>query len=127
MLQDIVEMRAKIAGYETDMSDIKAALEAVQGEALDVAKAAVAKLIEESGFTRAQVLGEVPADSVKALETAKGDGRKFPVYALKSDPSKTYSRGRMSVWLSDAMTSAGYDPTQGGDREEFRKLHMVKV
>jgi len=126
MLQDIVEMRAKIAGYETDMADITAALEAAQVEALGVAKAAVAKLIEESGFTQAQVLGEVSAPSVKAHDPAK-DGRKFPLYALKSDPTKAYSRGRLPAWLSDAMTSRGYDPESSKEREEFRTLHMVKV
>jgi hypothetical protein len=81
-------------------------------------------LIKESGFSREEVLTQ-PAKAASA-EVAS-DGRTFPRFALRSDPSKVYARGRLPNWLKDAMIHAGANPELAASREAFRSSHMVKL
>lgn len=118
-MNEVQELRAKLEQLEADRAALEAALEA--GIAADLAstRQAVDDLIKESGFSRKEVLGQVSAE-------VASDGRAFPRFALRSDSSKTYSRGRLPGWLKDAMIQAGADPDLAADRKAFRAEHMVE-
>ena len=120
MLQDIEAARAQLAQYEADAERIKEAISSAQMAALYAARDAVAEVIDASGFTREEVLAvDAPAPS-----------KPQPVrvaYALKSDPSKVYTRGRMPNWLADEMQARDYDTSNEAHRSDFRRNYMVPV
>lgn len=120
MLQDIEAARAQLAQYEADAEAIKEAISSAQLAALYAAREAVAEVIAASGFSREEVL------SVDLPAPAKPQPVRV-AYALKSDPSKVYTRGRMPAWLEEAMLFEKYKPESSKEREEFRRLHMVPV
>ena len=115
-MNEMQELRAKMEQLEADKAAIEAALEA--GIAANLAwRQAVDDLIRESGFSLEEVLGQ-PA--------VAGDVRTFTRFALRSDPSKVYARGRLPNWLKDAMIQAGANPELAEDRKAFRAAHMVE-
>jgi len=123
-MSDVQELRAKLEQIEADRVAIEAALE--EGIKADLAwtRQAVDDLILGSGFSREEVLGQ-PAEEVP--EEVSSDGRTFPRFALRSDSSKAYSRGRLPNWLKAAMIQAGANPELAADRKAFRAEHMVEV
>ena len=116
-MNEVQELRAKMEQLEADKAALEAALEAGIAANLVCTRQAVDDLIRESGFSREEVLGQPEVAS---------DERTFPRFALKSDPSKVYSRGRLPNWLKDAMIQAGANPELAEDRKAFRAAHMVE-
>ena len=127
MLDQVQEHRAAVAAYEADIAAAEANIATAKAALLAKVRAGVDALIAESGLTRAEVLGLAagPAPAVAKARKAPADGRSFPRYALASDPGKVYARGRMPVWLTEAMVAAGANPELSADREAFRASHMV--
>ena len=109
---------------EAQRAALEATLEAGIAANLAYIRQAVEDLIRESGFSREEVLGQ-PAEEVP--EEVRSDGRTFPRFALRSDSSKAYSRGRLPNWLKAAMIQAGANPELAADRKAFRAEHMVEV
>ena len=116
-MNEVQELRAKMEQLEADKAAIEAALEAGIAANLACTRQAVDDLIRESGFSREEVLGQPEVAS---------DGRTFPRFALRSDPSKVYARGRLPTWLRDAMRLSGHNPDSPDARKEFRAEHMVE-
>jgi DNA-binding protein H-NS len=117
-MNEVQELRAKMEQLEADKAALEAALEAGIATNLACTRQAVDDMIRESGFSREEVLGQPDVAS---------DGRSFQRFALRSDPSKTYARGRLPNWLKDAMNHAGANPELAEDRKRFRAEHMVEV
>lgn len=120
MFQDIEAARLKLAQYERDAEKIKEAISSAQLAALYAAREAVAEVIAASGFSRDEVLAvdqPVPAKP-QPVRVA---------YALKSDPSKVYTRGRLPNWLADEMQARDYDTSNEAHRSDFRRKYMVPV
>jgi DNA-binding protein H-NS len=127
MLDQVQEHRAAVAAYEADIAAAEANIAAAKAALLGKVRDGVDALIAESGLTRAEVLGLASCpepEKAKARKTP-ADGRSFPRYALASDPSRVYSRGRMPKWLTDAMAAVNLDPAKPEDREGFRTMHMT--
>lgn len=110
--------QAKLAQLETELSEAKTA-------AREHIVQTVRAMIDEAGFTPDEILPLVAPAKGKAKSA--GDGRAFPVYALLSDPSKTYVRGVLPAWLKEAMVASGFDPTMGADRAAFKANYMAQV
>ena len=126
MLEQVQEHRAAVAAYEADIAAAEKNIAAAKAALLAKVRDGVDVLISESGLTRAEVLGLASGPAPEKARVRKAsDGRSFPRYALASDPSRVYSRGRMPKWLTDSMTAAGANPDLPADREAFRASHMV--
>ena len=127
MLEQVHEHKAALAAYEADIAAAEANIAAAKAALLAKVRDGVDALISESGLTRAEVLGLAagPAPAVAKARKAPADGRSFPRYALASDPSRVYSRGRMPAWLTDAMVAVNLDPAKAEDRDGFRTMHMT--
>jgi hypothetical protein len=46
---------------------------------------------------------------------------------LIGDPSCTYARGPVPLWMKREMEASGLDPASKADRETFRQTRMVQV
>jgi len=122
-MSEVQDLRAKLEQMQADTAAIEAAIEAATQADLDRTRQAVDDLIRDSGFSRAEVLGQ-PAEEVS--EEVASDRRTFPRFVLQSDPSKVYARGRLPNWLKAAMIQAGANPELAADRRAFRAEHMVE-
>ena len=127
MLDQVQEHRAAVAAYEADIAAAEANIAVAKAALLAKVRDGIDALISESGLTGEEVFGRTsgPAPEKAKARKSPADGRTFPRYALASDPSRVYSRGRMPVWLVDAMKAAGANPELPADRETFRASHMV--
>lgn len=118
--EHIAENKARVAALEQAMESKRASvadalLTHIRSQAalygLDVAKIAAAlapAVVEAPKRSRAPSENRAPAK----------------VYVLASDPSKTYSRGKMPTWMHQAMAEGGYDPEVKEDRERFKADKM---
>ena len=126
MLEQVQEHKAALAAYEADIAAAEANIAAAKAALLGKVRAGIDALITESGLTRAEVLGLASGPAPEKARARKAtDGRTFPRYALASDHTKVYARGRMPVWLTDAMKAVNLDPAKPEDREGFRTMHMT--
>lgn len=115
----------------------KSRLEAMQNAMAPKREELTAQLIEQlrsaidaSGLDAAVIAAAIapPAKEEKKRARKPREERKpAAVYALVSDPSKIYSRGKMPAWLTEAMTGNGYDPDDRASRDKFRVDHMQRA
>ena len=121
MLDQVQDHKATVEALEEDVREAEKAIVAAKAALLAKARESVDAVIAESGLTREEVLQVTPAS------VAAGDGRQFPRYALKSDRSKVYARGRMPGWMVEAMLANGMRPSLDHERRSFRDQYMVVV
>ena len=117
-MKEIIERLEKIKAEEAE-------LEAALAQAKIEMKAGVIEqirdLLADNGFTADEIL-----PLVAPPEPAKPD-RVFSTWAMKDDPTKTYTRGVLPGWMKDAMAAVGLDPRMGEDRTKFKSEYMVQV
>lgn len=115
------------------MSEILDKLAASRAEDLGAMASDVNETVSAYGFTREDLLGywgcakyPLPVEgSATTIETVKPVTR---LYALQSDPTKTYGfRGPAPKWLKAAVASDGGDPESSVDRLAFRAKYMDLV
>jgi DNA-binding protein H-NS len=129
MISQIIEITSSIEELDAQRAQLEAALAEAKGAAKEHVIQTVRDMIAEAGFTAEEILHLVAPQpkTARAKAKANGDGRTFPTYALKSDPTRTYVRGVLPGWLKEAMMAAGFDPAQGADRAAFKDIHMLMV
>jgi hypothetical protein len=131
MLKDIEEARAKLR--ELEETSEAAAREAVEAKAqiIAAANAAIDEIVRASGLTYGEICGmAVPVEDVPELQPARkrsGNGGEWQRYAWIGDPSATYSRGPVPLWMKREMEAARMDPASKADRDTFRQTRMVQV
>lgn len=120
--EHIAENKARVAALEQAMeskraSVVDALLTHVRNQAalygLDLAKIA-------AGLAPPVTVVDAPKKRRKSSE----DREPAKLYVLSSDPSKTYSRGKMPTWMHQSMLEAGYDPANKEDRDRFKSEQM---
>jgi DNA-binding protein H-NS len=65
------------------------------------------------------VLGKVRRKSAGSRRSGN-----YRQYVDPDNPSNTYSRGPVPVWLKERMIASGYDPADKAQREEFKTSHL---
>lgn len=128
MTEQVIAATAEIAEARARLDAAEADIRATMVRALATVRDAVESIIDQSGFSRAEVLG---LSEVLAPEKAKRDSKASPDggkgWALSSDQSKIYVRGRMPSWLSHEMRLVGMDPDKADERAAFRVAHMLPL
>jgi DNA-binding protein H-NS len=129
MLEAVQEARAKLAALENQAKEANDGIAAALADALEITREAVGDLIAQSGFTRAEVLGidSGPAPAVAKAKRARNPAGAAKGLALRSNPGRVYTRGRMPAWMTIAMKEAGLDPARVDDRAAFRCDYMISV
>lgn len=123
MLEQVQEQAAALAAYEDDIIAAEANIAAARAALLEHVRAGIDALIVESGLTREEVLGFASGPVGEKIPDHKG--RKS--YALKSNKTLVYSRGRLPQWLVDAMLDLAYDPASAKERADFRNNNMIPI
>lgn len=126
MLEKISEIQSTIENLDAQRAQLEADLAEAKVAAREHVVQTVRAMIDEAGFAPEEILPLV-APPAKGKAKVASDGRAFPVYALLSDPSKTYVRGVLPAWLKEAMVASGFDPTMGADRAAFKANYMAQV
>lgn len=122
---------AELAAIDLRKAELSAALDEAKGEFRYHIIKEVANYITSNGFTVEEIASALlpkPSRGRKrqAGKSAADGGRaSYPVYALRDDLSKTYTRGVLPAWLKLAMTAVGLDPSMGSDRAKFKEEHMT--
>ena len=117
-MKEIIERLNEIKEEE---AELEAAIAQLKIELKSSIVEQIRDLLAENGFTADEILPLVaPAEPAKPA-------RNFPTWALKSDQTKTYTRGVLPGWMKDAMGEIGLDPRMGEDRAKFKNEHMVQV
>ena len=127
VVAELREIDQRKAELEIQAAEMKKA-------ALDGIVEAIRKYITDLGYTVPEIAGLLVPGQKGAKGKGAGKTRKASstpaaktVYCLRSDPSKTYSKGPVPTWMKEAMVAAGKDPAMGLDRTEFKAAHMVLV
>jgi len=117
-MKEIIERLNEI---DAEKAELEAALAQAKVEMRSSIVEQIRDLLAENGYTADEILPLVaPAEPAKPA-------RVFLTYAMKDDPSKTYSRGVQPGWMKDAMAAVGLDPRMGEDRTKFKSEYMVQV
>lgn len=117
-MKELIERLNEIKAEE---AELEAALAQAKIEMKSSIVEQIRDLLAENGFTADEILPLVaPAEPAKPA-------RNFPTWALKSDQTKTYTRGVLPGWMKDAMAAVGLDPRMGADRITFKDAYMVQV
>jgi hypothetical protein len=117
-MKEIIERLNEI---DAEKAELEAALAQAKVEMKFSIVEQIRDLLEENGYTADEILPLVaPPEPVKPA-------RVFSTWALKSDPSVTYTRGVWPDKLKDAMAAVGLDPRMGADRITFKDAYMVQV
>lgn len=121
----IEELQNQLAQIEADKKALEAALRKQRGAELSSFARAIREQILERGYT----LDEVVPLLSKGARKGVGGGRSgsYTQYVDPDDPTNTYSRGPLPVWLKEKMVAAGYDPADRTHREEFKAAHLELV
>jgi DNA-binding protein H-NS len=117
-MKELIERLEEIKAEE---AELEAALAQAKIEMRSSIVEQIRDLLAENGFTADEIL-----PLVAPPEPAK-PARVFSTYAMKDDPSKTYTRGVLPGWMKDAMAAVGLDPRMGADRITFKDAYMVQV
>jgi hypothetical protein len=127
VVAELREIDQRKAELEIQAAEMKKA-------ALDGIVEAIRKYITDLGYTVPEIAhllvpGQKAPKAKGAGKTRKASGTPAAktVYYLRSDPTKTYSKGPLPTWMKDAMLAAGKDPSMGLDRTEFKASHMAVV
>lgn len=122
MLEEVLNNKAALTAYEEEIAAAEAKIADLKAALLDKVRAGIDDLIQGSGLTREEVIGAQEVTAQKGVTVT----RETRTYALKADPTKLYSRGRLPGWLRDAMRASGYNPESPDSRTDFRADHMVE-
>lgn len=112
-------MTDDIAALQEQKAKLEAEIEAKKAQRLTELVETVRKMILDAGYR----INEV----TPLLAPRKVIRKSAKVLALKTDPSKTYSKGPMPAWMRDAIVAAGMDPKEKKSREIFKTLHMEQA
>ena len=117
-MKEIIERLNEI---DAEKAELEAALAQAKVEMKGSIVEQIRDLLAENGYTADEILPLVaPAEPAKPA-------RVFTTWALKSDPSVTYTRGVLPDKLKNAMAAVGLDPRMGADRITFKDAYMVQV
>ena len=115
------ELIERLNEIDAEKAELEAALAQAKVEMKSSIVEQIREMLAENGFTADEILPLLsPAEPAKPA-------RNFPTWALKSDPSVTYTRGVLSEKLKSAMAAVGLDPRMGEDRTKFKNEYMVQV
>lgn len=120
------ELLEELAAIETVKAEIEAKLiEATQSAKVDLVKDLSTQILA-SGFEVAEIAAMLTRGTAKRAAKEKPAKAAAAAWALKSDPTKIYTRGPLPGWMKDAMGSDGFASTKEG-RQAFKDAHMVRA
>lgn len=121
----IEEMEAQLAQIESDRANLEAALENRRVADLSAFAESVREQMAERGYRADEVIPLLQTGRKRA--TAKRGNGQYARYADPDNPSQTYSRGPLPMWLREKMEAAGYDAADKAQREEFKANYLEQV
>jgi DNA-binding protein H-NS len=116
------EIEEKLAAIKADKKMLEAALKQQRAAELSGFAKEIRDQIIERGYTVEEVfsvLGKVRRKSAGSRRSGN-----YRQYVDPDNPSNTYSRGPVPVWLKERMIASGYDPADKAQREEFKTSHL---
>ena len=121
----IEEMEAQLAQIESDRANLETALENRRAADLSAFAESIREQIAKHGYHADEVIPLLQKGRKRA--TAKRGNAQYARYADPDNPSQTYSRGPLPVWLREKMEAAGYDAADKAQREEFKANYLQQV
>jgi DNA-binding protein H-NS len=116
------EIQDQLAKVEADKKALEAALKKQRAAELSGFANEIKEQITERGYTVDEVFS-----ALSKRRRKPGGGRRsgsYPQYVDPEDPTNTYSRGPVPVWMKEKMIAAGYDPQDKEQREKFKTSHL---
>lgn len=119
------EITKQLEQMEADKKALEAALRKQRAAELSGFAKEIRALITERGYTTDDVCSALTKGRRKAVSGRRSGA--YPQYVDPDNPSNTYSRGPVPVWLKEKMIAEGYDPADKGQREEFKSAKLQQV
>ena len=118
------ELKDQLVALETQRIAIEAALVAAEMEHKAALVDTIRDMIQADGFDLDEIASMLPRKPAKT-STSKGNGASRKAsdtrWALKDDPTQTYTRGPTPRWMRQAIESSGMD------RKTFMAERMAQV
>lgn len=121
----IEEIEAKLAQMDADRKNLEMALKEQRAVEIAAFVESLREQIAERGYHVDEV---VPLLRKHGKSTAgRRSSQQYVRYVNPDNPTQSYMRGPIPQWLRDKMESAGYDPSDKAQREEFKATHLKRV
>ena len=121
----IEQIEEQLAQIESDRANLEAALQHRRAGDLSAFAESIREQMAEHGYRADEVIPLLHKGR-KRPSAKRGNGQ-YARYADPENPSQTYSRGPLPVWLREKMEAAGYDTADKAQREEFKANYLQQV
>lgn len=118
-------LQQELKDLETRKAELEQAIQAQRGQRKKELRAEIQARLEEEGFSLAELCPETKPK--KRSKSGPATAKNYAVFALKEDPSLTYTRGPIPSWMREKMEALGLDSTSKEDRERFKTEQMMQL
>lgn len=120
------ELTARVTNLSKELTERRA-------EAMKELVASVVGWMDNYGLGRAEVMAELRKIIVEPKAKPKGKAKTKPapmkvtLFADPACPGQIYKRGPYPAWMRERMVGLGMDPKDIGDRQKYKRNHLVVV